>query len=259
MDRYGAVFSVVEKYCPVLSSTPLIFSLLRERPWSPDCCIHDGFWDDSSWVPVLKEDSKAEWLITKPLGSKQFVRICLIQWFNHHLSLVRPACLVEARAAKKIRTSLAMQRHEQVRKLHCQWRMWRKSVRKWDDVKGSGIGQVQTCDVDCSLLNHVDAYEVSTTTIVMLVVVDLLSRLQWFIRQFEFWADSRGLSFLSPDHSIASPKHPQSLTKRRTSRSTIEPRSWQPRPLGHPRELKVSWDDSTWTLEVAFHLSLFFS
>ena len=45
-------------------------------------------------------------------------------------------------------------------------------------MKGSGIGQVQTGDVDCSLLNHVDAYEVSTTTIVILVVVDLLSRLQ---------------------------------------------------------------------------------
>ena len=186
--------------------------------------------------------------------------ICLIQWFNHHLSLVWPACLVEARAAKKIRTSLAMQRHEQVRKLHRQWRMWRKSVMMWDDVKGSGIGQVQTGDVDCSLLNHVNPYEVSTTTIVILVVADLLRRLQWFIRQFEFGADSHGLSFLSPDHGIASPKHPQSLTKRRTSRSTIaEPRSWQPRPLGHPRELKVSWDGSTWTLEVAFHLSLFFS
>ena len=196
-------------------------------------------------MPVLREDSKAEWLTTKPIGSKHFVRICSIQCFNHHLSLVWHACLVEARAAKKIRTSLAMQRHEQVRKLHCQWRMWRKSVMMWDDVKGSGIGQVQTGDVDCSLLNHVDAYEVSTTTIVILVVVDLLSRLQWFIRQFEFGADSRGLSFLSPDHGIASPKP--------------EPRSWQPRPLGHPRELKVSWDDSTWTLEVAFHLSLFFS
>lgn len=95
-------------------------------------------------MPVLKEDSKAEWLTTKPIGSKHFVRICLIQWFYHHLSLV-----LEARAAKKIRTSLAMQRHEQVRKLHCQWRMWRKSVMMWDDVKGSGIGQVQTGDVDC--------------------------------------------------------------------------------------------------------------
>lgn len=48
IDMVRLVFSVVEKYCTVLSSTPLIFSLLRERPWSPDCCIHDGFWDDSS-------------------------------------------------------------------------------------------------------------------------------------------------------------------------------------------------------------------
>lgn len=162
---------------------------------------------------------------------------------NHHLSLVRPACLVEARAAKKIRTSLAMQRHEQVRKLHCQWRMWRKSVMMWDDVKGSGIGQVQTGDVDCfkprRCLWSLHNYDRHTCNCRFAESPSVIYPTIWVWGWFTW-------SFIPfPDHGIASPKH--------------EPRSWQPRPLGHRRELKVSWDDSTWTLEVAFHLSLFFS
>ena len=134
MDRYGAFVFVQSLHCAILDSFDLFFAGRKAMfsPWNPDCCIHDGFCDDSWCVPVLRA--------AKLSGSppKELCRSILSEfvWFNYHSSLVRPACLVEARAAKKIRTSLAMQRHEQVRELHCQWRMWRKTVDvRWYEGK----------------------------------------------------------------------------------------------------------------------------
>ena len=176
MLRYGSIWCLC--FCSIIAlcyPRLLWYFFCRGKamfsPWNPDCCIHDGFWDDSWCVPVLRA--------AKLSGSppKELCRSILSEfvWFNYHSSLVRPACLVEARAAKKIRTSLAMQRHEQVRELHCQWRMWRKTVDvRWYEGKWHRTCMDRWCWV--LILNHIDAYEVSTTTITILVVVDLLSR-----------------------------------------------------------------------------------